>query len=112
MTADDAFDARLAAAFQAAEPPPDAAFTQRVTGRLAGADRRRVLIIGGAGVAGATIAASQLGTLYRHVTVPEGLAARLGEGAGLLVYLQPETLAAVTLAVMATAFAFILPSRS
>ncbi len=108
MTADDAFDAKLRAAFAAAEPEPEEEFIQRVTARLGQPGRRRMLIIGGAGAGGSTIASTQLEDLYSQVTSAAG--GSLGDASVVLALLRPETLAAVTLALMVTALAFFLPS--
>jgi hypothetical protein len=113
MTVEDAFDARLKAAFAEAEPELDEAFIARVTARLGGANRRRVLIIGGAGAGGSTIASTQLEDLFSHFgSASDAASSALGAGAFVAGVLQPETLAAVTLAVMVAAFAFFLPSKS
>jgi hypothetical protein len=112
MTIDDAFDARLKAAFAAAEPEASEAFVERVSSRLARSGRRRVLIIGGAGAGGSTIASTQLEALFRQAESPTGVLSWLGGGdPGFLALIQPETLAAVTLALMVAAFAYFLPSR-
>lgn len=112
MTIDDAFDARLKAAFTAAEPEPSEAFVERVTSQLAKSNRRRVLIIGGAGAGGSTIASTQLEAFFRQAEAPSGLLSWLGGGDVIAsTMLQPETLAAVTLALMIAAFAWFLPAR-
>jgi hypothetical protein len=112
MTIDDAFDARLKAAFAAAEPEPNEAFVERVTSRLARSDRRRMLIIGGAGAGGSTIASTQLEALFRQAESSTGVLSWLGGGESvLLAVIQPETLAAITLALMVSAVAYFLPSR-
>ena len=54
MTMDDAFDQRLKAAFADAAAPMQReseadAFMQKVVNRLSSPDRKRVLILGGAG---------------------------------------------------------------
>jgi hypothetical protein len=114
LTIEDAFDARLKAAFAAAEPAADEAFLARVTARLGGPNRRRVLIIGGAGAGGSTIASTQLEDLFSQFGggAADAASSWLGSGSGMLGFVQPETLAAVTLAIMVAAFAFFLPSRS
>jgi hypothetical protein len=111
MTVEDAFDARLKAAFAAAEPKDDAeSFTARVTGRLSEPARRRALIIGGAGAGGSTIASTQLQDLYRHAT--DAASGALGDYGVLLALLRPEALAAMTIALMVAVLAFLLPQRS
>lgn len=112
MTAGDAFDARLKAMFAEAEPQAEDAFVERVLAKLSGPNRKRLYLVGGAGAGGSTIASVQLENLFQDIAVPADAPSWLGDAAGLLAYAQPETLAAVTLAVMVAAFAFILPSRS
>jgi hypothetical protein len=112
MTADDAFEARLKAAFAAAEPKDGEAFSDRLMARVRFPDRRRTLILGAAGVAGSAIAATQLKDFYAQVI--RGLSGPMGEidhSGVLLALLRPEALAAMTVALMLAALAFLLPSR-
>lgn len=113
MTADDAFDARLRAAFAAAQPPPEDAFVERVVTRLDGAGRRRMLVIGGAGAGGSTIASTQLESIIEHVRpAADSLDWLSGGGGAMLALLTPETLAAVLIAAAVAVFAIVLPSRT
>lgn len=111
MTIDDAFEERLRATFAAAEPPADPAFAERIARRIAGPHRRRTLVVGGAGACGSAVASTQLTSMFEEIQ-SSAAAPGLGDLAGLLAYVQPETLAAVALALMVTAFAVFLPSRS
>jgi hypothetical protein len=118
MTVEDAFDARLKAAFADAQPEATEEFVARVAERLGAPNRRRILIIGGAGAGGSTVASTQLEGLYGQFggavddVAASSAASGLGDYAFLANVLQPETLAAMTLAVMVAAFAFFLPSRN
>lgn len=112
MTVEDAFDARLKAAFaNAREDYEDdtesaEAFVKRVQGKVARPDRRRILILGAAGSTGSAVAGTQLETFFQGMSVPnEGLMASL---AG---FASPEVMAAGVLAIMISGFAFILPKR-
>lgn len=112
MTIDDAFDERLREAFAAAEPPSDPAFAERIARRIAAPDRRRALVVGGAGACGSAVASTQLQSLFEEIRSSAERAQGLGDVARLLAYVPPETLAAVALALMVTALAVFLPSRS
>jgi len=110
MTHDDAFDARLTAAFAAARAPveDDAdAFVKKVEARIAQPDRRRLVIIGGAGSTGSAIAGSQLENLFGSLSL--NLEGWLAPAAA---FLTPQTLAAGVLAIMLAGFAFLLPKRA
>lgn len=111
MTMDDAFDARLRDAFANAakpveEPAQADAFTQKVIDQLANPDRKRVLLLGGAGSTGSAIAGSQLEGLFSSFALPsEGLVGQMA------LIATPEALAAAALAATAGMVAFILPRR-
>lgn len=111
MTMNDAFDERLKAAFaQAAEPVETEteaeAFAKKVAQKLANPDRKRVIILGGAGSTGSAVAGSQLESLFGGVQVPsEGL---LANAAFLM---SPEAMAAGAMAVAVAMVAVILPRR-
>jgi hypothetical protein len=111
MTMDDAFDARLRDAFASASAPLEStaemdSFSHKVIQRLANPDRKRVLILGGAGSTGSAIAGTQLEGLFSSVQVPtEGLMA----SAAFL--LAPETMAAGAMALAVGMVALILPRR-
>lgn len=112
MTIEDAFDARLKAAFADAQHDYETdtesaeAFVKRVQGKIVRPDRRRILILGAAGSTGSAIAGTQLESFFANVSVPtEGIMASI---AG---FASPETLAAGVLALMISGFAFILPKR-
>lgn len=114
---DDAFDARLRAAFRAAEPRADGeSFAADVSVRLARAAAKRRLIVGGAGVAGALVAATQIPRLAAAFQPLDGVVSRLSDEAALLSYSSPDTVAAavavLALVVVTSAYALILPSRS
>ena len=94
MTMEDAFDQRLKAAFaQAAEPlERDAeadAFVEKVKHKLENPDRKRVLMLGGAGSTGSAIAGSQLESVFSNVSLPSE-----GAVASLAFLATPEALAA------------------
>lgn len=112
MTTDDAFDAKLAAAFARAEPEPDPAFVDAVEKRLASPGRRRVVLVGGAGASGSAIAAGQLEGVFADFALSPESVSWMGDAAVILTYVQPETLAALCLAGMVGALAFVLPQRS
>ncbi|HAQ34680.1 MAG: hypothetical protein CMF74_02215 [Maricaulis sp.] len=112
MTNDDAFDARLKAAFASAQDDYESdtdsaeAFVKRVQNRVARPDRRRILILGAAGSTGSAIAGTQLESFFSNVTIPsEGIMASI---AGLA---SPEVMAAGVIAIMISGFAFILPKQ-
>ncbi|ABI65492.1 MULTISPECIES: hypothetical protein [Maricaulis] len=111
MTMDDAFDARLKAAFaQAAEPLETETeadrFSQRVIKQLANPDRKRILLLGGAGSTGSAIAGTQLEGLLGQVQIPaEGLLSNVG------FLMGPEVLAAGAMALAVGMVAMVLPRR-
>ncbi|MEN0651812.1 MULTISPECIES: hypothetical protein [Hyphobacterium] len=112
MTIEDAFDARLKAAFADAQDDYETdresadAFVKRVQNRIARPDRRRILILGAAGSTGSAIAGTQLETFFSGVNVPAD-----GVMASIAAFASPETMAAGVLAIMISGFAFILPKR-
>ncbi len=117
MTSDDAFDARLRAAFERAEPDFDQEeFAKRVLSRLGRSNRSRALVIGGAGSTGSAIAATQLEHLFESSplqdTVGEKVVGSAPEFAALMTVASPEVLAAVALALMIGAVAWMIPSRN
>jgi len=111
MTMDDAFDARLKAAFaQAAEPleteTEAEAFSHRVVKQLSNPDRKRILLLGGAGSTGSAIAGTQLESVIGQMQVPtDGLLANVG------FLMSPEALAAGAMAVAVAMVATVLPRR-
>lgn len=111
MTMDDAFDARLKAAFADAAAPLERdseseAFSRSVVERLSRPDRKRVLILGGAGSTGSAIAGTQLESVFGSMHVPtEGLLANAG------FLMSPEVLAAAAMAVAVGLVAAVLPRR-
>jgi len=111
MTMDDAFDARLKAAFaQAAEPLETETeadrFSQRVIKQLGNPDRKRILLLGGAGSTGSAIAGTQLEGLLGQVQIPaEGLLSNVG------FLMGPEVLAAGAMALAVGMVAMVLPRR-
>ena len=111
MTMDDAFDARLSAAFAKAAEPLQAegeadAFSHRVVKQLASPDRKRILILGGAGSTGSAIAGTQLESMLGQFQVPaDGLMANIG------FLLSPEVMAAGAMAVAVAMVAVVLPRR-
>ncbi len=113
MTVDDAFDARLRAAFQAAEPKDDAeAYAQALTARLERSARVRLCLVGGAGALGAAVASAQLGALQGLLSSAGGVLTQLGDDAARSSYSPAEIVAALALAALGMAFALTLPSRS
>ena len=111
MTMEDAFDARLKAAFASAAKPLEEntsanAFAKSVVGRLNNPDRKRVLILGGAGSTGSAVAGTQLESVFGNMQLPaEGLLANAS------FLMSPETMAAAAMAVAAGMVALILPRR-
>jgi hypothetical protein len=111
MTMNDAFDQRLKAAFaEAAEPLNETAeadrFAQRVVTQLSHPDRKRALMLGGAGSIGSALAGTQLEGVFNHVQVPtDGLLANFA------FLMSPETLAALAMAITIGMVALILPRR-
>ena len=111
MTMDDAFDARLKAAFaQAAEPlnteTEADAFSHRVVKQLSNPDRKRILLLGGAGSTGSAIAGTQLEGLLGQVQLPtEGFMSNLG------FLMSPEVMAAAAMALAVAMVATVLPRR-
>ena len=111
MTMEDAFDQRLKAAFaQAAEPlERDAeadAFVEKVKHKLENPDRKRVLMLGGAGSTGSAIAGSKLESVFSNVSLPSE-----GAVASLAFLATPEALAAAAMAMAVGTVALILPRR-
>lgn len=112
MTIEDAFDARLKAAFADAQDDyeQDAesadAFVKRVQNKIVRPDRRRILILGAAGSTGSAIAGTQLESFFSGVDIPAD-----GILASVAGFATPETMAAGVLAIMISGFAFIIPRR-
>jgi len=108
---DDAFDARLTAAFATAQPTDDAEkFALAVIARLGRPNRRRLMVLGGAGTTGSALASTQLEGFFGGLNITD-TAGSLGQAAIVFNYISPETLAAMVLAGLIGAFAFVLPSR-
>ncbi len=111
MTMDDAFDQRLKAAFANAQAPLEQpaeadAFSETVVKRLANPNRKRVLILGGAGSTGSAVAGTQLESVFSGLQVPaEGLVGNLS------FLMAPEAMAAGALALAAGMVALVLPRR-
>ena len=111
MTMNDAFDQRLRAAFaEAAEPLNEQAeadaFAAKLVAQLSHPDRKRVLMLGGAGSIGSAIAGTQLEGVFDNVQIPtEGLLADFS------YLMSPETLAAFAMAAALGMVALILPRR-
>jgi len=111
MTMNDAFDERLKAAFaQASEPlESDAqadAFSRKVVERLSNPNRKRALILGGAGSTGSAVAGTQLEGVFSGVEIPtEGLLSNVS------FLMSPEIMAAAALAIAVGMVAMILPRR-
>ncbi len=108
MTMNDPFDDRLRAAFAAAEPddPIDTDdFVHKVQGRIKRPDRRRALILGGAGSTGSAIAGTQLEGFFSSPDLlpTDGI---MGQ---VFTYTSPEMLAAGVLAIMIAGFAIVIP---
>jgi hypothetical protein len=107
MTMNDPFEDRLRAAFAAAEPSDVDAedFVKKVQGRLKRPDRRRALILGGAGSTGSAVAGTQLEGFFSNPDLlpTDGI---MGQ---VFTYTSPETLAAGVLALMIAGFAVIIP---
>lgn len=111
MTMNDAFDQRLMAAFaEASEPLNDKAeadaFAAKVVAQLSHPDRKRALMLGGAGSIGSAIAGTQLEGVFDQVQIPvDGLLANFA------FLMSPETMAALAMAVALGMVALILPRR-
>lgn len=105
MTMNDPFDDRLRAAFAAAEPDHSDSedFVRRVQSRIKRPDRRRALILGGAGSTGSAVAGTQLEGFF---TNPDLLPTD-GVMGQVFAVTSPETLAAGVLAIMIAGFAII-----
>lgn len=112
MTGDDSFDAALRSAFAAAEPPPDEAFLSRVEGRVRAEARLRLVVVGGAGLLGALVAAPRIGALFAGFEAPVLAAPVLGDAFAATAYSLIPTLALGAVAATAAALALLLPSRS
>lgn len=110
MTIDDAFDARLKAAFAAQEPPADEAFEQRIDAGLDKVARRRLLVVGGAGAVGAAIAVTQIMPAFERIR-SWAAAAGLGDAGGN-AYVQPQMIAVLAVAAVMSALAVFLTARS
>ena len=111
MTMDDAFDERLKAAFADAQAPLEReseseAFAHSVVERLSRPDRKRVLILGGAGSTGSAIAGSQLENIFGNMPLPSD-----GLLAGAAFLMSPEVMAAGAMAVAVGLVAVVLPRR-
>lgn len=101
---DEAFDAELTSMFKAAGPPAqDPDFTARVVAEAGRTSRLRFIALGGAGVAGAAVAATQLGRLAE---ISGDMGGVLGQAAA---YAGPEALVMLAFAGIALAFARVLP---
>ncbi|WP_421791341.1 hypothetical protein [Hyphobacterium sp.] len=108
MTMNDPFDDRLRAAFAAAEPQDEIdadEFVRRVQGRMGRPNRRRALVIGGAGSTGSAVAGTQLEGFFSN---PEFLPTE-GMMGQVFAYTSPELLAAGVLALMIAGFAIVIP---
>jgi putative NADH-flavin reductase len=111
MTIDDAFDARLKAAFADAAAPLEREqeseeFARSVVERLARPDRKRVLLLGGAGSTGSAIAGTQLESIFDGMQLH-------GDGlmAGIAFLASPEVMAAGAMALAVALVATVLPRR-
>lgn len=111
MTMDDAFDARLKAAFASANEALETetesnAFAKRVVDKLANPDRKRTLMLGGAGTTGSAVAGTQLESVFSGMQMPtEGLMSNVG------MLMSPEAMATVALAFAVGTVAMVLPKR-
>lgn len=111
MTMNDAFDARLKAAFADAAAPLEREkeredFAKTVVERLSRPDRKRVLLLGGAGSTGSAIAGTQLESIFDGMHLP-------GDGlmAGISFLASPEVMAAGAMALAVALVAAVLPRR-
>jgi hypothetical protein len=107
----DAFDEKLKAAFASAQAPLDEhaqadAFSAKVIKKLGNPNRKKALILGGAGSTGSAIAGTQMEGLMGTIRIPT-------EGAHwmLATFASPEVLAAAVIAVTVSAVAIILPRQ-
>lgn len=111
MTMEDAFDQRLKAAFAQAQAPLEQpteaeAFAHKVVQRLSSPNRKRVLILGGAGSTGSAVAGTQLEGIFSSMPVPAD-----GIMANMAFLMSPEAMAAGALALAAGTVALVLPRR-
>ena len=109
MTMSDPFEDRLRSAFAAIEPDPIDAedFVKKVQGRIKRPDRRRALVLGGAGSTGSAVAGTQLEGFFSNPDLlpVDGIAGQV------FTYASPEMLAAGVLAVMIAGFAIVIPKQ-
>lgn len=109
MTMKDPFEDRLRSAFAAAEPDHSDAedFVRKVQGRIKRPDRRRALVLGGAGSTGSAVAGTQLEGFFSNPDLlpVDGIAGQV------FAYTSPEMLAAGILALMIAGFAIVIPKQ-
>lgn len=111
MTMNDAFDQRLKAAFAEAEEPLNdkaeaEAFAAKLVAQLSHPDRKRALMLGGAGSIGSAIAGTQLEGVFDNIEMPAN-----GLLTNFAFLMAPETMAALAMAVALGMVALILPRR-
>jgi len=109
MTMNDPFEDRLRSAFAAVEPDHDDVedFVKKVQSRIARPDRRRALVLGGAGSTGSAVAGTQLEGFFSNPDLlpVDGIAGQV------FTYTSPEMLAAGVLAIMIAGFAIVIPKQ-
>ncbi len=108
MTMDDAFDAKLRAAFAAADAQimASAEFVEHLTRKLGQTNRQRWMVLGSAASLGSLIAASQLERLAGEYKFETGVFAQI------FAIMPPEAITSIALAAIMAAFGLVLPATS
>ncbi|VAV87363.1 hypothetical protein MNBD_ALPHA06-155 [hydrothermal vent metagenome] len=105
---EDAFDAKLAAAFARADAQISASqqFVEQLLRRLGRTNRQRWMILGSAASAGSLIAASQLERLADNIHFETGMFAQV------FAIIPPQAMTSMALAAIMTAFGMVLPATN
>jgi len=108
MTMDDAFDAKLRAAFASADAQTRASpeLVANLVKKLGRANRQRWMVLASAAGLGSLIAASQLEQIAEEFTFETGLLAHV------FAVMPPENMVSIALAAIMAIFGFILPAHN
>lgn len=108
MTMDDAFDAKLKAAFNRADAQIVASqeFVEGLVKKVGRSNRQRWLILGSAASLGSVIAASQLERLADQFKFETGIYAQI------FAIMPPEAMTSIVLAAIMAGFGLVLPATS